>query len=132
MTNLVGKKNRYTCQKCNSYYITIDKDDGTTPFMAPCQVRLCDGMAQSEFYRVDQSMPATHEWYRAGDIEARSMKMHLCQHHDWGGLFLRKASVPMTLREDLEIESDLNKAVKAAREEATGMKEPPTPKRGFA
>lgn len=129
---LVGKKNRYTCQECNSYYITVDKDDGTTPFMAPCQARFCDGMAQSEFYRVDQSLPASHEWYRANDVEARGMKPHMRQHHDMGGLFLRKASVTMTLRDDVTVESDLSKAVKAARKEATGMEEPPAPKRGFA
>jgi hypothetical protein len=101
--SLVGQKNRYTCRKCNSWYVTVDKDDGTTPFMAPCRVRFCDGVAQSEFYRVDQSLTATHEWYRAGDAEARGMEPNSRQHHDMGGLFLRRVPVTMTLRNDLEI-----------------------------
>lgn len=100
---LVGKKNRYTCQACNSHYITVDRDDGTTPFMAPCQVSFCKGMAQSEFYRIDQSLPASHEWYRATAAEARGMKPNSRQHHDMGGLFLRRASVTMTLRDDIEV-----------------------------
>lgn len=101
--NLVGKKNRYTCQSCGHQYVTVDKDDGTTPFMSGCQKPGCKGMAQSEFYRVDQSLPATHEWYRASDSEARGMKPGSRQHHDQGGLFLRKASITMTLREDIEV-----------------------------
>lgn len=105
MSNLVGTKNRYTCQTCNAWYVTVDRDDGTTPFMAPCQVSFCKGMAQSEFYRVDQSLPATHEWYRASDVEARGMKPNLRQHHDMGGLFLRRVPITMTLRDDIEVKS---------------------------
>ena len=95
--SLVGKKNRYTCQTCGYQYVTVDKDDGTTPFMAPCQRVTCKGMAQSEFYKIDQSLEATHEWYRAGQVEARSMKPNSRQHHDMGGLFLRRIPITMTL-----------------------------------
>lgn len=99
----VGKKNRYTCQECGFQFVTVDKDPGTTPFMCGCQKPGCKGTAQSEFYRVDQSLPATHEWYRASDVEARGMKPHVRQHHDMGGLLLRKASVTMALRDDIQV-----------------------------
>jgi hypothetical protein len=100
---LVGKKNRYTCQSCGHAYVTVDKDDGTTPFMAPCQAKGCKGMAQSEFYRVPQNLEASHEWYRMGPAEARGLAAHLRQHHEMGGLFLRRVTVPMALRSDIEI-----------------------------
>lgn len=96
--SLVGKKNRYTCQTCGHQFVTVDRDDGTTPFMCGCQKAGCKGMAQSELYRVDQSLTATHEWYRAGAAEARGMKPHFRQHHDMGGLFLRRVPVTMTLQ----------------------------------
>lgn len=100
---LVGQKNRYTCQSCGHQYVTVDKDDGTTPFMAPCQAVICKGMAQSEFYRVDQSLEATHEWHRITDSEARGMNPGSRQHHQMGGLFLRRIPITMTLRPDLEV-----------------------------
>lgn len=130
--SLVGKKNAYICEKCSKPIVTVDRDDGTTPFMTSCEAKGCGGMAYSQFYRVPPGLVATHEWYRASDSEARGMKPGWREHHDMGGLFLRRIPITMTLRDDVRVESDLGKAVKAARKEATGSEEPPAPKRGFA
>lgn len=131
--SLVGRKNIYTCRTCGHRFVTVDKDDGTTPFMTGCQNLGCTGTAESAFYRVPQELEATHEWYRATPAEARGMKPHMRQHHDMGGLFLRRCTTRMTLRDDVEVkESALSMAVKEARKEATGKEEPTAPKRGFA
>jgi hypothetical protein len=85
-----GRKNVYTCQMCGESFVTIDRDEGTTPFMTKCHEDDCIGNAQSAFYRVDQSLPATHEWYRASDVEVRTRGPGWRGHHEMGGLFLRK------------------------------------------
>jgi hypothetical protein len=96
--NLVGKKNAYICQTCGKPTVTIDRDEGTTPFQIDCQQKDCKGNAVSEFYNVPQNLEATHEWYRMGPAEARGLKPHLRQHHEMGGLFLRRVSIPMALK----------------------------------
>lgn len=60
-----GKKNAYICQTCGKYTITIDRENGTTPFMIGCQATPgCFGIAQSSFYRVANDKTPTHEWYK--------------------------------------------------------------------
>lgn len=89
-----GKKNIYVCDKCKGHVVTIDKDEGVTPFMIECKATIfCDGMMQSSFYRVfDQNMRADWEWYRPTAPEI--VKPHLQHHVDQGGLLLRKAGRP--------------------------------------
>lgn len=88
-----GKKKRYYCDRCGREFITIDRDEGTTPFITSCQNEdPCTGSAYSQLYRIDQSLTPTHEWYRATDDEAMKMKLHSREHHGMGGLFLRKIS----------------------------------------
>ena len=90
---LKGKKNIYTCRKCAGQIVTVDVADGTTPFTIRCRVTPnCNGIMQSAFYRVDQNLPATHEWYRKSDEAARKESPAMQHHHKMGGLFLREAS----------------------------------------
>lgn len=86
-----GKKNIYTCEKCGFKFVTIDRDEGTTPFITMCQLPgPCGGMTQSSFYQVDQSLTPTFEWYRMTDTEAAEKPASWMQHHLLGGLFLRE------------------------------------------
>lgn len=87
-----GKKNVYTCPHGHKT-VTVDVDDGTTPFMLRCRQRADDGkhncteMARSSFYQVNQSLEAEFEWYKP-DIKkvSKSEKEHVRM----GGLLIRK------------------------------------------
>lgn len=84
----VGKKNVYTCRGCSKKLVTVDRDAGTTPFMTRCEG--CGGDMVSSFYNVDQNLVATHEWYRKSDREIRKDPPSWREHHNMGGLFLRR------------------------------------------
>jgi hypothetical protein len=88
--SFVGKKNVYVCRKCETRLVTIDKHEGTTPFLTGCVEKNCGGISESQLYRVDQELEATHEWYRA--LEGSSVLKHVASrhHHQMGGLFLRR------------------------------------------
>ena len=66
-----GKKNIYTCRKCCGHIVTVDVDDGVTPFMLKCRATEgCDGTMHSSLYRVfDQKMAAAFEWYRPSSLD---------------------------------------------------------------
>jgi hypothetical protein len=88
-----GKKNIYTCEKCGAHIVTVDRDEGTTPFMTRCKADGCEGMMKSSFYRVfDQDMKPSHEWYRAEPADIAKMRnSRACHEHArMGGLFLRE------------------------------------------
>lgn len=89
--SLVGKKNIYTCERCHGHIVTVDIDDGVTPFMIACCARpRCNGMMKSSMYRVfDQGMAASHEWYRPGPTA--NLKPGEIDHVMRGGLLLRPA-----------------------------------------
>lgn len=61
-----GKRNVYTCQSCGRRIVTIDSDNGVTPFAIRCFEAggSCDGSAHSSFYRADPRLAPTHEWRR--------------------------------------------------------------------
>lgn len=86
-----GKKNIYTCDKCEGHVVTVDVARGVTPFMIECKATHdCKGMMKSSMYRVfGQDMRADYEWYRPTAVEV--VKPHLKQHVEMGGLLLRKA-----------------------------------------
>ncbi len=90
MSGFQGKKNVYTCDTCGRQTVTVDRDDGTTPFMIDCTGSGCKGYMQSSLYRVDQALPATHEWYRPALSEMKNRKRHLRDHVERGGLLLRE------------------------------------------
>ena len=83
-----GKKNVYLCQDCRKIIITLDVDEGTTPFMLLCEVTPgCNGAMYSQFYQVDQRLPHTHEWYMPKSFEGHH-PLNL-EHFQKGGLALR-------------------------------------------
>lgn len=85
-----GCKNIYVCERCSGHIVTVDLEDGVTPFLIRCEATYaCEGMMKSSFYRVqDQTIRASHEWYRP------TIVMHIDQwereHVAKGGLLLRK------------------------------------------
>jgi hypothetical protein len=98
MTGLKGRKNQYVCTACGGSIITVDRDEGTTPFMTDCKTTGgCPGHMQSEFYSPTvQGREPTHEWYRATEQEIATKKNPAAclQHHKMGGLFLREIPTP--------------------------------------
>lgn len=79
--------NMYTCRFCGKQIITIDREDGVTPFMIPCQVRpMCPGNMMSHMYQVDQTLIPTHEWYQPTGKVSRKYRQHV----EMGGLLLRR------------------------------------------
>jgi len=88
------KKNIYTCSKCRHQMVTVDRDDGTTPFMTSCPI--CKSPAQSSFYNVDQKLQPTHEWYKPTEEETKKLKAGTLEHVNMGGLLLRNICLTET------------------------------------
>jgi hypothetical protein len=90
MSEAAGKINNYVCRECSGRIVTVNRDDGTTPFRLLCRVRYgCMGLMQSTFYRCDQSEPPTHEWFKPSLKWARRKGPDMLQHVKMGGLALR-------------------------------------------
>lgn len=104
-----GEENVYTCQKCGCFTVTIDTDEGVTPFMLDCRASGregdCDGMAESAFYpkgpRPAHIPAPSWEWYKVerweviGEHRVETREYHnldpgLKDHVDKGGLLIRK------------------------------------------
>lgn len=90
----IGRKNAYECDSdsaigkvagCGSYIVTVDRDPGVTPFMLKCGN--CGQFAHSKFYRVQDWLEPTHEWYRPDTLEGVPKGSH--HHLSKGGLILR-------------------------------------------
>lgn len=82
-----GRINQYTCEVCGGVITTIDRDEGTTPYMLRCRATHgCPGSARSAMYRVDQTLTPDHEWYRP-DKPPRDPAMR--QHVELFGLLIR-------------------------------------------
>lgn len=79
-----GLKNIYQCPN-GHILITIDTDEGTTPFMTMCPS--CGERSTSRVYRVPQDLIPTHEWYKA-KIK-KNMSEWTKDHIERGGLILR-------------------------------------------
>ena len=95
MAPFQSKKNIYVCQKCSEHIVTVDRDNGVTPFMIRCEATSgCDGFMKSSMYRVfDQEMKASHEWYLPTAAEIAGLSDWEREHVRNGGLLLRKADV---------------------------------------
>jgi hypothetical protein len=97
--------NEYVCQKCGGITRTVNRDDGTTPFMMKCRAHpanVCDGEARSSFYRVSQNKLPSWEWIKPAPEEFEDwLKRHrqeknrhmLADHVARGGLLLQKLDV---------------------------------------
>lgn len=79
--------NRYTCQNCGAQFITVDRDEGVTPFMVGClgEGGCGLGMAQSSSYSGVTGVP-TFEWRKATPDEYALASDHMRDHFDQGGL----------------------------------------------
>ena len=92
------RENVYVCEECGGYTVTVDIDEGVTPFMLGCRASgdedSCDGMAMSQFYpegRRPPYIPAPEwEWYRPGAEELEGETPAMQAHAGMGGLFLRR------------------------------------------
>lgn len=88
-----GKKNVYTCPKGHKT-VTVDVDEGVTPFMLRCRQKDDDGkhncteMARSSMYQVDQELKAEYEWYMP--LSLKGLNSSEIQHVRQGGLLIRK------------------------------------------
>lgn len=116
MSEQAGKKNGYTCQGCGWRIVTVNVDDGTTPFMVGCENPLptdgekekgraasgpirfekgCGAMMQSHFYRIPQDLEPSHEWHSPDERERKQMRRKgdpNLEHVERGGLLLRRIS----------------------------------------
>lgn len=89
--------NAYVCDFCGQSTITVDRVKGTTPMYMKCRATQgCRGRAESKFYRVDQALTPTHEWYRPSQGEQNRLDPSTLAHVRGGGLLLRE------IREDRE------------------------------
>lgn len=91
--SLKGRVNGYGCRNahCRHVMVTVDVDDGVTPFMVGCPK--CGGQAYSFFYPTKGCPPAedaTHEWYAPDAEERKELTKAELEHADQGGLFLRR------------------------------------------
>ena len=84
------KKNLYVCEVCDLHIITIDRDNGTTPYLMGCQTELCNALMRSRVYRIDQAWMPSHEWYKPSEEETAKQNPAIKQHIEFGGLLLRK------------------------------------------
>lgn len=90
----VGKLNRYTCQTCGGHTITVDRDEGVTPFMLLCRAtKDCGGHMYSSFYRDVEGVP-TYEWRKPTPTEYAAMSPAMRDHVDLGGLDIHPIEQP--------------------------------------
>lgn len=88
-----GYKNIYLCHACGHGFVSIDTDDGVTPFTTGCRRSGCTSVAMSLFYRCPQEMLANItpaiDWYRPAAAEVAMLSPATREHVDKGGLLLR-------------------------------------------
>lgn len=91
-TTFLGKKNIYTCEVCFGHVVTVDADEGVTPFMIQCQATEgCKGIMHSSMYRVfDQSMRPDLVWFKPSKEDLIKLDANTREHVAKGGLIYRK------------------------------------------
>ena len=82
------KLNRYTCRACDAFIVTIDREDGVTPFLIGCRATPgCNGLAQSSCYRgVPTWAEPSHEWRKPTPTELFKASKAMREHVAMGGL----------------------------------------------
>lgn len=100
-----GAENVYTCRKCKAQLVTIDRDEGVTPFMMRCgsyNPNGCGGDMTSAFYpkgpRPSHIPAPTHEWYAPDEQERKRYRKQpgMLDHINNGGLLIRAILPPAT------------------------------------
>ena len=85
------KINAYDCAACGGTIITVDIDDGVTPFMITCRAKeKCGGNMYSRFYSRTGALLPGWEWYTPTDGEKSKLDPYTLQHVNDGGLLLRQ------------------------------------------
>lgn len=84
------KVNVYTCRDGHQT-ITVDIDQGTTPFMLSCRTPNCGKLARSCMYQCDQDLKPEYEWYKPTDI--KKVEKVSREHVRMGGLLIRKIKI---------------------------------------
>lgn len=88
-----GKKNVYTCE-LGHQVVTVDDDEGVTPFMTMCAVPGCGHWAQSSMYRVDQSLEPHLHWFRPPKADWFRYSPATIEHLKRGGLIRSDVKLP--------------------------------------
>lgn len=83
-----GMKNRYTCNTCGQSIITVNTDNGTTPFGISCKFSGCNGVMFSSGYQIDQSLDADFVWYKPKSL--KKLDKQTRDHVRKGGLLLKR------------------------------------------
>ena len=96
VSDFIGKKNEYVCGDGHRT-VTVDRVAGTTPMMVGCLREGCPREAYSAWYKVDQELVPTHEWYAPTDAHLTAMYgadpvllSQMRSHVRMGGLDIRK------------------------------------------
>lgn len=84
------RKNVYLCDVCGAGWVSVDIDEGVTPFMDLCPI--CrTGMGTSLMYNIPQQIlaekPARIEWRKPTPDEVREASPAARHHNQQGGLF---------------------------------------------
>jgi len=78
--------NRYTCGECGGSIITMDADEGVTPFMLDCRVKHgCGGTMRSHMYRGVVGEPE-YVWRKPTPDEYKRASAAMKHHFDLDGL----------------------------------------------
>lgn len=92
-----GYLNVYICDECGGETVTVDVDEGVTPYMLRCRAEgkeptedSCPGFAKSSMYRPMMPYPPP-KWifYRPTTEEIEKAEPGMKKHAENGGLFLR-------------------------------------------
>jgi hypothetical protein len=83
------RKNVYLCDKCGAGWISVDLDEGVTPFMDLCPI--CEeSLGTSLMYQIPDSIvghkPARVEWRKPTPDEVREASPGRQMHYENGGL----------------------------------------------
>ena len=89
-----GQRNRYTCRDCGQTIVTVDTDEGVTPFLLGCRTTEgCKGLMQSSMYRGVTDVP-TFEWRKPTPVELIKASRGMRDHFSQGGLDIYPLAAP--------------------------------------
>jgi hypothetical protein len=81
--------NTYYCQTCKGSIVTIDRDEGVTPFMLSClATEGCDGVMRSAMYAFQPGAKPMWEWYKPAST--KGFDQWTREHVEKGGLVLQR------------------------------------------
>lgn len=102
-----GKINEYICPDGHKI-VTINTDEGVTPFILQCRHVGCNKSAKSQMHLVDQEQEPTHEWVRPIDLEELSEWDR--EHVEMGGLLLKNKEGHPEMKDEKAIAEEAKKA----------------------